>query len=77
MYSAGSCVGGTYHKMLKFGHPKRYCSCPKKGTISFYYRVTGPKDADVMVNSVDLDQTAPKQSDLGPHCWLRPACPKS
>ena len=27
-----------------------------------------------MVNSVDLDQTAQEQSDLGLHCLLRPIC---
>ena len=37
-----------------------------------------PKDADGMANSVDPDQTAPReeQSDLGLHCLPRPICPK-
>ena len=38
--------------------------------MSFYYRVTGPKDADGMANSVDPDQTA-LQPDLGLHCLRR------
>ena len=33
------------------------------------------KDAHGVANSVDPDQTAPKeQSDLGLHCLLRPNC---
>ena len=34
------------------------------------------KDADGMANSVDPDQTAPEQSDLGLHCLPRHICPK-
>ena len=33
-------------------------------TVLFYYRVIGPKDADIMSNSVDPDQTALVCSDL-------------
>ena len=32
---------------------------PENGTVSFYYRVMGQKDADGMANSVDPYQTAP------------------
>ena len=37
----------------------------------------GPKDADGMTNSVDPDQTAPReeQSDQCLHCLPRPVCP--
>ena len=38
---------------------KNCCNYPKIGTVSFYYRVMGLKDADRMGNSVDPDQTAP------------------
>ena len=38
---------------------KKCCKCPKIVTVSFYYRVVGPKDADRIANSVDTDQTAP------------------
>ena len=35
-----------------------------------------PKDVDRMANSVDPDQTAPKeQSDQDLHCLLRHICP--
>ena len=37
-----------------------------------WYGVMHPNDADGMANSVDPDQTAPHQSDLGLHCLLRP-----
>ena len=37
-----------------------------------------PKDPDGMANSVDPDQTAPKeQSDLVLHFLLRPICPNT
>ena len=37
-----------------------------------------PNDVDEMANSVDLDQTAPReQSDLGLHCLPRHICPKT
>ena len=35
------------------------------------------KEADVMANSVDPDQTAQEQSDLGLHCLPRPVCPET
>ena len=38
---------------------KKCCKYPKIGTVSFYYRVIGPKDADEIANSVDPGQTAP------------------
>ena len=34
------------------------CNYSKIGTVSFYFRVMGPKDADGMTNSIDPDQTA-------------------
>ena len=37
----------------------------------------GPKAVDGMTNSVDPDQTAPEQSDLGLHCLSRPVCPRT
>ena len=43
----------------------------------FYHRVMCPKDADVMANRVDPDQTAEEQSDLGLHCLLISVCPKT
>ena len=36
-----------------------------------------PNDADRMVKSVDPDQTAPEQSDLGLQCLPRHICPKT
>ena len=36
-----------------------FVTLPKIETVSFYYRVMGPKDAGRMANSVDPDQTAP------------------
>ena len=46
-----------YHK--NWDTRKNCCNYPKIVTISFYYRLIGPKDADRMANSVDPDQTAP------------------
>ena len=41
-------------------------------------RIFGLKYANGIANSEDPDQTAPEeQSDLGPHCLLRPVCPKT
>ena len=37
--------------ILKLGHPKNCSNYPKIGTVLFYYRVTGPKDADGMANT--------------------------
>ena len=43
-----------------------------------YNAVIYSKDADGTADSVDPDQTAPKeQSDLGLHCLLRPVCPNT
>ena len=48
-------------KIIKIRTPKiNCCNYPKIGTVSFYYRVMGPKDADRMANSVEPDQTAPR-----------------
>ena len=52
-------VRSTVKLLNKFGHPKKCCNYPKTGTVSFYYRVMGPKDADGMANSGDPYQTAP------------------
>ena len=40
-------------------------------------RVMHPNDAEGIANSVDPDQTAPEQSDLGLHCLPRPICLKT
>ena len=70
-----------YRKNSKNSDTLKNCggNHPKIGTVLFYHRVIGPKDADGMANSVDLDQTAPlgAESDLGPHCLPRPVCPKA
>ena len=39
-----------------------------------YHRVMSPNDADGMANSIDPDQTAPQQADLGLHCLPRHIC---
>ena len=49
--------------------PTNCCNYPKIGTVSFYYRVTGPKDADGMANCVD--------PDVGLHCLPKRDCPKT
>ena len=36
-----------------------------------------PKDAEGVANSVDPDQTAPKEQSLGLHCLPRPVCLKT
>ena len=36
-----------------------------------------PEDAAEMENSVDPDQTAQEQSDMGLHCLPRLICPKT
>ena len=47
----------------------------KNGTLLLYNVVISQRDADRMSNSVDPDQTAPKeQSDLGLHSLLRVIC---
>ena len=70
----------TVKKSKQTGHRKNCCSYPKIGTVSLYYIVMGPKDAEGIANSVDPDQTAleeQEQSDLGLHCLPRPFCPKT
>ena len=52
-------VQGNTVKILKFVHLNNCCNYPKIGTVSFYYRVMGTKDAAGMVKSVDPDQTSP------------------
>ena len=39
---------------------KQCCNYAKIGTVSFHYRIMGPKDTDGMANSVDPYQTAPR-----------------
>ena len=47
-------------KILKVRTPEKIAvNILKNGTVSFYYTVKSPKDADRMANSVDPDQTAP------------------
>ena len=48
-------------EILKIEAPyKNSCHhCPKNETAWFDYVVMHPRDADGMVNNVDLDQTAP------------------
>ena len=58
-------------KILKIKTPKKCCNYPKIGTVSFYYRVMGSKDADRMANSVDPHQTAPLSSLI----WVYTVCP--
>ena len=66
-------------KFLNSRTPENCCNYHKIGTVLFYYRVIGPKDADGMANNVDPDQTAPReeQSDLGLHCLPRHVRPKT
>ena len=64
------CETGTVKK-----HPKKNCcNYPKIGSVSFYYRVMGPNDADGMANSVDPDQIASliSRSSL---IWVYTVCP--
>ena len=65
-----------YRKNPKIWDTRKICyNHPKILTKWLFHRVMCPKDADVMANSVDPDQTA--QSDLGLHCLPRPVCPKT
>ena len=49
-----------YHKTPKNADtPKNCCNYLKIGTVSFYYRVMCPKDADRTANSEDPDLTVP------------------
>ena len=41
-------------KILKNGHLKNCCNYSKIRTVSFYYKVIGPKDVDGIANSVHL-----------------------
>ena len=68
----------TVHILKNPDTRKKCCNYPKIGTVSFCYRVIGPKDADGMTNGVDPDQTSlQKQSDLGLHCLPSPVCQKT
>ena len=65
-----------FHKIPKHSDTRKICCNPPKVRMKWHYhRVTHPKDAHGMANSVDPDQTA--QSDLGLHSLLRPVCPKT
>ena len=48
----------NYHKIPKYSR-KICCNPPKVQTKWLYHRVTHPKDAHGMANSVDPDGTAP------------------
>ena len=61
-------------KVQKIWTVEKSCKYPKNLTVRFYRTVMGPEDADGMANSVDPDQTAQEQSDLGLHCLPRPVC---
>ena len=54
-----------------------YRNCPiKEKTVGVHNAVMSPSDIEETENSVDSDQTAPKeQSDLSLHCLLRPIYP--
>ena len=66
-------------KFLNFGTPEIfaviYLNFKQRGQT--YKRVFCQKDANVIANSDDPDETAPKQSDLGLHCLPRHICPKT
>ena len=50
----------NYRKFPKYSDtPKNCCNHPKSWTRWLYFRVTLPKDAEGIANSVDPDQTAP------------------
>ena len=66
-----------YCKRTKFSDTKNIAvitlQFSKILTIWSYSRRMSFKDADGIANSEDLQE----QSDLGLHCLLRPACPKT
>ena len=68
-----------YHKVPKFSDARKLCcNLPKIQTKKPNLRLFCQKDVNGIANSVDPDQTAPKeQSDLGLHCLPRPICPKT
>ena len=68
-----------YRKIPKISDTQKFAVITLKvEQDGFTFRVMHPKDTEGIANSVDPDQTAPKeQSDLGLHCLLRPVCPKT
>ena len=92
-YSCPALYGAGFSKRNNLDTRKNGCDYPKIKTVSFYYRVFGPKDVDGRANSVDSDQTAPEEqsdqgrsslirvytvcSDQGLHCLPRPVYPKT
>ena len=60
-------------KFLNFQMPENCCNPPKIQTNRPNCRVFRQKDAELLANSEDLDQTAP----LGLNCLPRPICPKT
>ena len=67
-----------YRKFPKYSDTQKICCNHSKiWTTWLYRRVMSPNDADGMENSVDPDQTAPLESDLGLHCSARHICPKT
>ena len=62
-------------KILKIGTYYTISIIVLKWNKLVYNAVVYQKDADRMTHSVNPDQTAPEQSDLGLHCLLRPICP--
>ena len=54
----------TYCKNPTNSNTRKIANYSKTGTVSFYYRVMGPKDADRMTNNIDPDQTASLGSTL-------------
>ena len=82
-FSAASFCSLSKAMIMKYNsgakhYRKNCCAYPKIGTLSLYYRVIGPKDADRMANSVDPDQTWSKQCRPWSDCssiWIYTVCP--
>ena len=67
-----------YRKVPKFSNARKVCcNQPKIQTKNPNFRVFCQKDANGIEISVDPDQTAPLQSDLGLHCLPRTICLKT
>ena len=62
-----------YCKIQNIWTPKNCCNYPKIGAVGFYYTLMHPKDADLMANSIDPDQTL--TSVPCQHCLTRTVCP--
>ena len=53
------------HKFPKVSDTRKLCcNHPKTGKKRFYHRVMHPKDADIIANSKDPDQTAPQKASM-------------